>query len=558
VRSFGPFFSEEEILYEDLDLVAVNKPFGMASQSADPEHPDDVATRLARVLEARDGRPTKIGIHQRLDRETSGVMVFGKSERGNRSLSTQFESRTIRKEYVAGVRGYRGGERRLEHRLGERHEGRVALDPRGKMAVSTVAPIERRGDRALLRVSLETGRTHQIRVQLAAIGSPVAGDRLYGDTLAPRMLLHAHRLVLARPADGHELVITAKVPRVFARFLEGQDLVEPEDAKGIVGALHRAFVSRASLFEARVDDRGIDAFRLLHEDGDGVRDLAVDVYGDYAVVHLYRPLAPEIESSILAAVHALSFEGVYVKRRPTNASTVVDTRREEFAPAHAVIGASAPDPIVLREHGVPYEVRLGDGLSTGIFLDQRDNRGRVRELARGKRVLNLFAYTGAFSCAAAAGGATMVTTVDVAAPALATAERSFSLGGYRTDHRIVRDDAFAFLEAAARAGERYDLVVCDPPTYSTTKLARWRSGADYRRLAALVFDVMDPGAVAFFCSNDRRMSEGAFRGHIAAAATQTGRRASLRAFDPPLDHPKAARAEATMKTIRATLAGATG
>lgn len=553
MRTFGPFLTESAILYEDADLVAVNKPAGMPSQAADPAHPDDLATRLERLLAARDGRPTKLGIHQRLDRGTSGVIVFAKSERGNRALTEQFEGRTIRKEYVAAVRGWKGPGRRLEHPLSELVAGRVSVDPRGKPAIATVSVGEKVGDRAILRVGLETGRTHQIRVQLAAEGAPVAGDVVYGATPAPRLMLHAHRLVLTRPADGTELTIVAKVPAVFRDFLAGADAIDPTDARAFEGALRRAVVARASLFESRSDARAIEAFRLLHDEGDGVRDVAVDVYGEHAVLHLYREFTDDEERAIGDSIAALGFAGVYLKRRPVQASTLVDTRRVEVAPREVVVGTPAPDPLVLREHGVPYELRLGDGLSTGIFLDQRDNRRRIRDGSRGARVLNLFAYTGAFSCAAAAGGAAGVTTVDVAAPALATAERSFALGGYAAEHRIVRDDVFAFLDAASRSGERFDRIVCDPPTYSTTKQGRWRSGEDWVRLAEAVFRVCAPGAVVFLCSNDRRMDDRTFRRRVGDGARASGRPVRLRSFDPPTDFPRAPGAEATMKTLRVTL-----
>ena len=261
MRRFGPFLELSAILYEDQALIAVNKPSGMTSQAVDPAYPDDVATRLSRLLEDRDGRKTPLGIHQRLDRDTSGVLVFAKSPEGNRALSAQFEARSVRKEYLAAVRGYRGGTQRLEHRLGGLDGGRVAIDPRGKPAIATIAPVERSGDRALVRVHFETGRTHQIRVQLAAVGAPIAGDPLYGRTPAPRLMLHSHRIVLTRPLDASEIATVAKVPSVFRAYLAVTDLVDPAEEKGLRSALRGAVVAHGTLFKARSDARAIDALR---------------------------------------------------------------------------------------------------------------------------------------------------------------------------------------------------------------------------------------------------------------------------------------------------------
>lgn len=554
MASHPPFFDARFILHEDADLLVIDKPPGMPCQAADPTHPDDVAFRAAQFLRMRDGRSPAFGIHQRLDRLTSGVYLLAKSDRANQSLATQFQERTVRKEYVAGVIGYRGGKRRLEHRLSELEHGRVRVtdtsDPRAKKASCDVVPIERRAERALVGVTLHTGRTHQIRVQLAAIGAPIAGDALYGSHPAPRLLLHASALAIDHPASGIPMVFRSKVPSLFKRWLEGQDTIPLDDDSALFAALERAFRSRASLYEARHDDRHIEAFRLLHGAADGVAGLAVDVWGEHLVAHLYESLSPQVEDGVLDALHGLGFAGVYLKRRPGQANVLADTRTEELAPKLPLRGLAAPSSFVVHEHGIPYEVRLGDGLSTGLFLDQRDNRKRVRDLAPGRRVLNLFAYTCGFSCAAGAGGADAIVSVDVAAPALEWGMRNYALGAYRGGHRTIRSDVFAFIDAAKAARERFDLVICDPPTYSTTKTSRWSSGGDWVGLAKSVLDLLSPGGVALFCSNDRRMSEKGFRAHVRSAQLLAGLDGEMRSYDMPVDHPVAVATTPTMKTVR--------
>jgi len=140
---------------------------------------------------------------------------------------------------------------------------------------------------------------------------------------------------------------------------------------------------------------------------------------------------------------------------------------------------------VIHELGLPYNVRLGDGLSTGIFLDQRENRRRVRELAGGARVLNLFAYTGAFTVAAVAGGARSSMTIDVSPGVIAWARQN--LEGVSADpalHVALEADALPWLKAAATKGERFDLVLLDPPSFATTKKSRFSAEDDYRATAA--------------------------------------------------------------------------
>jgi 23S rRNA (cytosine1962-C5)-methyltransferase len=159
---------------------------------------------------------------------------------------------------------------------------------------------------------------------------------------------------------------------------------------------------------------------------------------------------------------------------------------------------------VVRELGVPFVVDLAHGQKTGAFLDQRDNRARVGELAGGRRVLNLFSYAGGFSVHAARGGATHVTSVDVAAAAHATAQASFRAAGVDPSrHAFATADVRAFLDAAAGRGERWDLVISDPPSYAPSEKARPRALAAYRALHAACAKVLAPGGIlcAASCSS---------------------------------------------------------
>src|SRR5690606_28557294 len=146
----------------------------------------------------------------------------------SREIARAFESRSARKEYVAGVFGDPGPARTLRHTLTERSRGLVRVAPRGKEALTELRPLERPGERALVPLRPLTGRTHQLRVQLAELGIPIAGDPLYGDRPATRMLLHAARLVVPL-AGGRELRFESPPPPELARFLHGEDGVDVRD-----------------------------------------------------------------------------------------------------------------------------------------------------------------------------------------------------------------------------------------------------------------------------------------------------------------------------------------
>jgi 23S rRNA (cytosine1962-C5)-methyltransferase len=189
---------------------------------------------------------------------------------------------------------------------------------------------------------------------------------------------------------------------------------------------------------------------------------------------------------------------------------------------------------------MPLLVRLGDGLSTGLFLDQRGNRRRVRELAAGKSVANLFAYTCAFTVAAALGGASRTVSVDASAAALERGRANLVHADVleRGEHTFVAADAFAWLERAARRGERFDLVIVDPPTYSSTRRGRFVAGSDYVDLATAALAVVARGGKLLACTNHRGIEQARFRRMLLEAARAAKRDVvQVKDLAPPPDYP---------------------
>jgi 23S rRNA (cytosine1962-C5)-methyltransferase len=183
-------------------------------------------------------------------------------------------------------------------------------------------------------------------------------------------------------------------------------------------------------------------------------------------------------------------------------------------------------------------VDLAHGQKTGAFLDQRENRSRVRALASGRRVLNLFSYAGGFSLAAALGGATQVTSVDIAAAAHKTAQESFRLSGVEPQkHRFAAADAFAWLAGAAQRGEQFDLVISDPPSFAPNERSVPRALASYRDLHRACARVLAPGGLfcASSCSSHVDMER-----FLSTLDDETLGSESLRVLEihgPPPDHP---------------------
>lgn len=551
-----PSWQKAWILHDDADLIAVDKPAFVSTHAAEEGRHDDAHGRLTRYLRERGEAAPYLGIHQRLDRDTSGVLVFTRRKEANRAMAEQFEGRKVKKTYVAAVSGLGPADRgELRHKLVAGKDGVMkALPlgaPGGQVAVTRYRVLSRQGERALLEISPETGRTHQIRVQLAAVGAPVAGDPIYGGAPAPRLMLHAAGLSLRHPGTGRPLTLRSSPPASFARWVAGEAEALPEDAKALEALLRQAADRRHGVAQLAETT----AFRLCNGAGDGLPGVDVDVYGEHLVVALSSEEAMAAREVVLDAAAALGAEGVYLKQRPKHASVIVDARREDFAPRTAVRGAPAPEEMTVHELGLPLLVRLGDGLSTGVFLDQRENRRRVRELAKGLRVLNLFAYTGAFTAAAALGGARSSVTVDVSPGACAWARKNLAaVGADAARHEVVEADVLPWLERVAPKGERFDLAFLDPPSFATTKQSRFSAGSDYRAVAALTLRVLGRGGRLLACTNHRGIPRAKLRRFLHEAARDAGREVvQMKDLPDPEDYPPTPGHEPHLKSLLVTV-----
>ena len=275
-----------------------------------------------------------------------------------------------------------------------------------------------------------------------------------------------------------------------------------------------------------------NAYRVVHGEGDRMPGLVVDRYGLVAVARadgegasarltdLAEAVWPTLESwGITTLVHRIDARGT----KPV---------------LHVLRGTSPPDTTLIEEHGIPFVVDLAFGQKTGAFLDQRENRRRVGELAAGRRVLNLFSYAGGFSLHAAIRGAAHVTSVDTATAAHATAQSSFSAAGVDPrGHSFVTADVKAFLDAARARGDHWDLIVSDPPSFAPSERALSRALSAYRALHRGCADVLAPGGVLCAASCSSHVDASAFLSTLDDAALGGRRLSLLELRGPGADHP---------------------
>ena len=250
------------------------------------------------------------------------------------------------------------------------------------------------------------------------------------------------------------------------------------------------------------------AFRLFNQEGDGFGGLTVDLYGDYVVFSWYNSYVYQIRKVISEAFRQVFPEvlGTYEKIR---------FKGLDYESAH-VYGQEAPEFFTVLENGVLYQVFMNDGLMTGIFLDQHEVRGSLVDgLAMGKSLLNMFSYTAAFSVAAAMGGASQTTSVDLAKRSRELSQAHFQANGISTDdHRFVVMDVFEYFKYAKRKGLTYDVIVLDPPSFARNKKQTFSVAKDYHKLISQSLEILNPGGIIIASTNAANVSRQKFTEQI--------------------------------------------
>ncbi|HTT71666.1 MAG TPA: class I SAM-dependent rRNA methyltransferase [Anaeromyxobacteraceae bacterium] len=325
-------------------------------------------------------------------------------------------------------------------------------------------------------------------------------------------------------------------------------ILSRDPAESIDGLFWRRRVARA-LELRRELVRGTDGYRLVHGESDGLPGVVADRYGRFAVLKLYSAgLTPHRGHIVEALREAARSDpgplgeafgpllGIYGR------DEVPHDEEDDAAPAKGRLlwGSEPPELIAIEEHGLRLLVDVRRGQKTGTFLDQRENRRRVRELAEGRReVLNCFAYTGGFSVAAALGGARRVLSVDLDREALALAEKNFRENGLDpAAHGFLAEDAFDLLGRQKREGRRYDLVVLDPPAFAKSQRAVEGALSGYAALNRAALGVLAPGGLLVTASCSARVSAEEFFEAVREAALKA--RVELQLVEErrqPVDHP---------------------
>lgn len=281
----------------------------------------------------------------------------------------------------------------------------------------------------------------------------------------------------------------------------------PIDLAFFMEKFQQAIAKRQSFFA----DETTTAFRLFNGEGDGLGGLTVDYYADYLVISWYNETIHYFKKMIVDSLLQVF----------PNAKGVVEKIRfkSELEESRWLAGEKPQEPLIVLENGVSYAVYLDEGYMTGIFLDQKEVRGRLTEgLAAGQKVLNMFSYTGAFSVAAAYGGALETTSVDLAQRSLPKTQEQFEVNGLPLEQqKIIVMDTFDYFRYAARKNLSYNLIVLDPPSFARNKKKTFSVAKDYGRLIEDSVDILTEEGMIIASTNAANLPLKKFKKSIETA-----------------------------------------
>jgi 23S rRNA (cytosine1962-C5)-methyltransferase len=295
---------------------------------------------------------------------------------------------------------------------------------------------------------------------------------------------------------------------------------EPTSAS-IAQKVYAALEWRKEIFGANTN-----AYRLISGENDFLPGITVDKYERFAVLQTYADCLETIVPDVVKALSKVGLKGI--------------VRRDEDKQLEVLFGTLPPPELTVQENGLKIIANLFDGQKTGLFLDHRDNRALLERFCAGKSVLNLFAYTGAFSLYAARGGAAHVESVDIAKDAMRDARRNFALNGFDPEqHSFLATDCFALLEQYVQEGRQFDVVILDPPSLARSKDNRFAAVRAYQKLNAMALRCTREGGLLATASCTSQISPEQFKDIVLEAAASAKRRIQIvqengQAFDHPV------------------------
>jgi 23S rRNA (cytosine1962-C5)-methyltransferase len=459
--------------------IFIDKIAGISTHS--PEHGK---RGLVEVYEEEYGQ--KLYIAHRLDKGTSGAIVFAKSSETAAELSKLFEQHQVQKRYLFLTdKKIKETSFTVESYIEKEKNVFVSSQSKPANAKTAFKKIGTRGNYDLWEATPFSGKPHQIRLHAADRGIHILGDADHGGSPFHRMCLHSS--LLQFELQGQKVAYETALP---AWAKEGDLSVEELIVEEALQRRDRMW-NHQSLLE--------ESLRVSHHEVDSYR---IDQYGEVLWVYWYKESDPTEKD-------LQHFERIGKDRNKKVLIRKMLNRGEN--PNEELLWniGEAPARWIAKENGVKYELRSDSGLSPGLFLDQRENRMWFASHAEEKRVLNLFSYTSGFSLVAALSGAQEVCTVDVSKNFIEWSKRNFELNGLDPEkYEFFVSDCIVFLKGTVRRKRKFNLIVCDPPSFGRSQNGVFSISKNFEELVINCLYCLEKNGLLLLCTNYEKWTSG--------------------------------------------------
>jgi len=516
------------------DFLFCDKPAGFSTHSANDvvslrERAHQVGSDEGLVESLQNLSGQKLWVCHRLDRTTSGAIVFARNEQAARWLSEHFRNHRVEKTYlfITDRAPATLPNTFMRQSLLEKSGSTVKEVPGEANSETRFEKLHQQGPFSLWQATPRTGRTHQIRVHASAAGIPILGDGVYGGRSFARLCLHSAELRFSMGPTERSFAFSSAAP---AFFKDLSLLVNTRLCSWLTALDRRQRWLRTRELCTKafaLNPESFESWRAIHTEGGQLR---VDVLGQHVELQWFADLEPNDKDwHDLRGFLEIGFSGYdWRLQLRTDRGANPNQQLTWQEPAHS------PQRWLVSENGLRFEMRTDSGLSTGLFLDQRSNRKWLQEHSADCEVLNLFAYTGGFSVAAAAGGAQRVVTVDVSKNFIDWSRKNFEINQIPLEpHLFYAMDAREYVSYARRKGLQFDRVICDPPSFGRGKSGVFRIEKDLAPLLESTLGILAPHAQVLMSSNFEGWSQSEFVDVIESVL----RRQKTRYSVEPAPHP---------------------